>query len=84
MKYVYVADIGDNLGIHDYKYIYRFEEPALKNGAVQMVTRFDTLVIKLPGEKRDTETLMIDPTTNDLYIVSKREKNVHVSIKERA
>jgi len=77
-KYVYVADIGDNLGVHDYKYIYRFEEPSLKDGAEQTITHFDTLVIKLPGENRDSETIMIDPTTNDFYIVSKREKNVHV------
>jgi len=77
-KYVYVADIGDNLGIHDYKYIYRFEEPLLKDGPTQTITKFDTLVIKLPDGKRDSETLMIDPTNNDLYIISKREKHVHV------
>lgn len=77
-KYLYVADIGDNMGVYKYKYIYRFEEPSLKNGPSQTITRFDTLVIKLPGEKRDTETIMIDPTNNDFYIVSKREKNVNV------
>ncbi len=77
-KYVYVADIGDNLGIHDYKYLYRFEEPLLTNGAKQTVSYFDTLVIKLPGENRDSETIMIDPTNNDFYIVSKREKHVRI------
>jgi hypothetical protein len=77
-KYLYVADIGDNMGIYDYKYIYRFVEPSLTTGAVQQITGLDTLVIKLPGNNRDTETLMIDPTNNDLYIVSKREKNVLV------
>ncbi|HEV8513695.1 MAG TPA: hypothetical protein VGQ59_10480 [Cyclobacteriaceae bacterium] len=77
-KYIYVADIGDNLGVHDYKYIYRFEEPPLTNVAEQTISVFDTLVIKLPGKNRDTETIMIDPTNNDFYIVSKREKHVHV------
>jgi hypothetical protein len=77
-KYIYVADIGDNLGRYDYKYIYRFEEPSLKEGAKQTILQFDTLVIKLPGKNRDSETLMIDPTNDDLYIISKREKNVHV------
>ncbi len=77
-KYVYVADIGDNLGIHDYKYLYRFEEPSLKDGGAQTITKFDTLVIKLPGKNRDSETIMIDPTNNDFYIISKREKHVHV------
>ena len=77
-KYLYVAEIGDNLGRYDYKYIYRFEEPSLKDGAKQTITSFDTLVIKLPGKNRDAETLMIDPTNNELYIVSKREKHVHI------
>jgi len=77
-KYVYVADIGDNFGIHDYKYIYRFEEPSLTKGAEQTITHFDTLVIKLPGDNRDSETIMIDPTNNDFYFVSKREKHVRV------
>jgi hypothetical protein len=77
-KYIYVADIGDNLGRYDYKYIYRFEEPSLKEGAKQTILHFDTLVIKLPGKNRDSETLMIDPTNNDLYLVSKREKHVRV------
>jgi len=77
-KYVYVADIGDNLGIHDYKYIYRFEEPSLAKGAQQAISNVDALVLKLPGENRDSETIMIDPTNNDFYIISKREKQVHV------
>jgi hypothetical protein len=77
-KYLYVADIGDNLGRYDYKYIYRFEEPSLKQGGKQTITTFDTLVVKLPGENRDSETLMIDPTNSDLYIVSKREKHVRI------
>jgi hypothetical protein len=77
-KYVYVADIGDNLGIHDYKYLYRFEEPSLTKGAEQTISHFDTLLIKLPGDNRDSETIMIDPTNNDFYIVSKREKHVRV------
>ena len=77
-KYVYVGDIGDNLGAYDYKYIYRFEEPSLKDGAEQTITHFDALVIKLPGKNRDSETIMIDPTNNDFYLISKREKHVHV------
>ncbi len=77
-KYLYVADIGDNLAVHEYKYIYRFIEPSLSKEAEQTIVDFDTLVVQLPDGKRDTETLMIDPTNNDLYIVSKREDNVNV------
>jgi hypothetical protein len=77
-KYLYVGDIGDNLGIYKYKYIYRFEEPSIKNGFNQSITNFDTLVVRLPDGKRDAETLMMDPTNNDLYIISKREKQVNI------
>ncbi len=78
VKYLYVADIGDNLALQEYKYLYRFEEPSLKDGEHQEVSKVDTLVVQLPDGKRDTETLMIDPTNNDLYIVSKREDHVHL------
>ncbi|HTH55509.1 MAG TPA: hypothetical protein VL728_05645 [Cyclobacteriaceae bacterium] len=77
-KYLYVAEIGDNNAIFDFKYIYRFEEPSLKNGANQVVTHIEKLVVKMPDGRRDTETLMIDQSTNDLYIISKREAQVRV------
>lgn len=75
--YVYVGEIGDNNAVYDLKYIYRFEEPAA-DAAEKDITNFDTLKIKLSDGKRDTETMMIDPFTNDLYLVSKREDNVGV------
>ena len=81
-KYVYVAEIGDNNAKYDFKYLYRFEEPSVKNGAEQTITDVETLIVKLPDGKRDTETLMIDPTTNDLYIVSKREEKARVYLQK--
>src|SRR5260221_10976506 len=50
----------------------------MSGGAEQTLTPFDTLVVELPDGKRDTETLMIDPTNQDLYIISKREEKVNV------
>jgi len=75
--YVYVGDIGDNNAIHDVKMIYRFEEPAL-DAEVKNITLTDTLRIRLSDGKRDTETMIIDPFTKDLYIISKRETLVSV------
>ena len=77
-KYLYVADIGDNNAVYPFKYIYRFEEPSLSNGAGQTVTNVEKIVIKLPDGKRDSETIMIDPTTNDFYLLSKREDSIRV------
>lgn len=81
-KYLYVAEIGDNNAIFDFKYLYRFEEPSLKNGTEQTITQVEVLVIKMPDGKRDTEALMIDQWTNDLYIISKREANARVYLQK--
>jgi hypothetical protein len=75
-NYVYVADIGDNRARYDLKFIYRFREPKVSKRNEQTITKFDTLILHLPDGKRDAETLMIDPLTHDLFIVSKRESSV--------
>lgn len=77
-KYLYVGDIGDNLGIYRYKYIYRLEEPSLHDAKEMTITDVKTFVVELPDGIRDCETMMINPNTNDLYLVSKREEDVHV------
>lgn len=77
-NYIYVADIGDNMAIFPYKIVYRFEEPKFTEGVAKMtITNFDRIVFQL-DVKKDTESLMIDPKTKNLYVVSKREKPVYV------
>jgi hypothetical protein len=78
-KYIYVGDIGDNFAQHSLKYVYRFKEPVLHDSISKMeITDFDTITVKLEDGKKDTETLMIDPKSNNLYVVSKREEPVYV------
>ena len=78
-RYVYVADIGDNNSKYAIKYIYRFEEPALPDQSGEIsITTFDTIAFRLEDGEKDTEAIMIHPETNNLYVVSKREKPVHV------
>jgi len=74
--YVYVADIGDNEAQYDFKVIYRFEEPVLSRGKKIVISDYDTLALRMPDGKRDAETVLIDPLTNDLFIVTKRENDV--------
>jgi hypothetical protein len=74
--YLYVADIGDNFARYDSKFIYRFEEPLLDSSKQVSITQYDTFILQLPDGRRDAETLLIDPLTNDLYIISKRETSV--------
>jgi hypothetical protein len=75
-SYLYIADIGDNEAKYDVKYIYRLAEPLLTNGQSIAVSAIDTIAFQLDNGKRDTEALMIDDATRDLYVFSKREKNI--------
>lgn len=78
-NYLYVADIGDNNGKHDQKYVYRFEEPTLGNQKGEIIIKeFDKIAFRLEDGKKDTEAIMVHPVTMDLYVVSKREKPVAV------
>jgi hypothetical protein len=79
-SYIYVAEIGDNLGLFPVKVIYRFEEPLLKDAkkgqiVIHTVTR---IVFRLADGAKDSETLLLNPLTKDLYVVSKRENPVHI------
>lgn len=78
--YVYVGDIGDNDQKYEFKYIYRIEEPIINLNATSdtTLTRVDRIEFKLPDGPQDTELLMIDPGTRDLYTVSKRKKKVNL------
>ncbi|WP_276371415.1 hypothetical protein [Chryseolinea sp. H1M3-3] len=77
--YVYVGDIGDNNAVYPYKYIYRFEEPVYSaNAEVVVISDFDTIIFQLDDGIKDTESLMIDSGTKNLYVVSKREDPVYV------
>jgi len=74
--YLYVADIGDNFSRYEHKLIYRLKEPVLSGKKEVVVTQFETFVLRMPDGKRDAETLLIDPLTHDLFIISKREDSV--------
>lgn len=77
-KYLYIGEIGDNDAKYDYKYLYRVTEPTFKGDKKISIEKFDTIVISLPDGKRDMESITIDQTTGDLYLVSKREQNVNL------
>ena len=80
-RYLYWGDIGDNNAVYPGLLIYRFEEPVLDSTKVP----FDTA--SLPCERltfvyedgpRDAETLLIDPWSHDLYVVTKRENKARL------
>lgn len=68
---VFVAEIGDNLAVHNKIRIYFFTEP----NPIQKNLNVNPKEIELtyPGGARDAETLLVDPASGELYIVSKRD-----------
>jgi hypothetical protein len=82
-SYIYIGDIGDNEAIYDVKYIYRIKEPRINFDKIPFdssIQDVETITYKYPDGPRDAETLMIDPLTKNLIIVSKREESVHVYV----
>ena len=80
-SYLYIGDIGDNSSQYSVKYIYRIEEPIVNVGqqpAVNIISNIDVISFTYPDGERDAETLMIDPITKDLYVVSKRDSKVRL------
>lgn len=77
--YLYIGNIGDNNAVYDLKYIGRVVEPAVDPDAAPTnatLTGVETITFRYANGMRDAETLMVDPRTRDLYIVSKRETNL--------
>lgn len=78
IDYIYVGDIGDNHAQYGHIVIYRIREPEVsgpcQSGVGQIpATDVERMEFTYPDGPRDAETLMIDPWTRDLYIVSKRD-----------
>jgi hypothetical protein len=69
--YIYIAEIGDNEAKHEEIYLYRFAEPELLQAIPS--DAIDQVKLQFPGGPKDAETLLADPITGSLFLVSKRE-----------
>lgn len=76
VDYLYLGDIGDNGATRSSITVYRVPEPAV-NANQSPVTAglggVESIRLQYPDGARDAETLMVDPATRDIYIISKRE-----------
>src|SRR4030095_11458051 len=67
---IYIADIGDNnLAFPDYT-IYQFVEPS---ASTDTVASFNTIHFAYPDGAHDAEAFLVEPTTKDIYIVTKHD-----------
>ena len=73
-SYLYVGEIGDNNSAYPTISIYRFPEPELAAASPQTVVHIAPEVLKFsyPKGAVNTESLMLDPLSKDLYIMTKQ------------
>jgi len=82
-SYVYVGDIGDNDSRFSSIAIYRFPEPDLKGATLPFLATIpsvDIIRLKYPDGPRNAETLMVDPLTKNIYVVSKESNMAKVYV----
>jgi hypothetical protein len=77
-SYLYIGDIGDNSEARSDIVVYRVLEPDLKTAAKNSskarpltTAPADAIRLKFPDGKHDAETLLVHPTTGNLYIMTK-------------
>ncbi|MDW3196729.1 MAG: hypothetical protein R8G66_30415 [Cytophagales bacterium] len=75
--YVFIGEIGDNNAVHESLTIYRIVEPAIDSTNKKKVN-YDQMTIQYEEGARDAETLMVDPFTKNLILLTKREDNILV------
>ncbi len=76
-SYLYVGEIGDNQAVYPSYTIYRIPEPVVterNKTQVDTLRQTEAIAFVYPDGKRDAETLMIDPLTKDIYVISKRDE----------
>ncbi len=78
VNYIYLGEIGDNDRVYNGYEIYRFEEPVFEEShrgqKTSISTEIETIKFRYPDRlKHDVETLLLDPWTKDLFLVTKRD-----------
>jgi hypothetical protein len=75
VNYLYVGDIGDNFRVRASVNVYRVAEPAVNAAAPTPPPRslndVARLTLRYPDGAHDAEALLVDPSTGDLFIVTK-------------
>ncbi len=74
-----VGDIGDNRSKRKHVAFHVFAEPIWQKGEKQAtVTHLDSYQVVYPDGPRDAEAFFVDPLTDQLILISKRDFHVHV------
>jgi len=81
--YLYLGDIGDNFSQYQLKHIYRFPEPIIDLDQTsfdkgETITNIEKISFQYSDGLHDAETLLVDPLTKELYVISKWGGSVNV------
>ncbi|MHA2069411.1 MAG: hypothetical protein ACXABY_34045 [Candidatus Thorarchaeota archaeon] len=74
--YLYIGDIGDNKARREFVTVYRVREPKVDLNQTLVKVEIGPVVslnLEYPDRPKDAETLMVDPLSGDIYIISKRD-----------
>jgi hypothetical protein len=73
VSYLYFADIGDNPATRSFITVYRVPEPALPTVAGGTIDLSGAVALEMeyPDAPHDAETLLADPASGDLFVVTK-------------
>ena len=74
-KYLYVGEIGDNNRQYPKYSIYRLVEPVAGKDSVSDYDRIDFIY---PDGPHDAEAMLVEPTSKDIYIITKRDQQSKV------
>jgi len=69
-SYIYLADIGDNSLVSPDYFIYRFAEPT---ASANIVGAVDKISFRYADGSHDAETVLVDNSTKDIYIITKQD-----------
>lgn len=81
VDHLFVGDIGDNTETRANVTIYKVEEPLVATNQFGVETNLplaSSFVAVYPDNSRDAESLMYDPWTGDLFLVSKSDPTAKV------
>jgi hypothetical protein len=68
---LYAADIGDNMEARDSIVVYRVPEPDANAGAGTPTAPATALVLRYPDGAHDAESLLVDPRTRRIIVITK-------------
>ena len=84
-NYIYIADVGDNSTNRTSVKIYRIKEPLTTLGDAPseiVIDKSDVDIIEYqyPEGPRDCEAVMVDPSTGDIFIITKSDNPVNLYV----